>query len=57
MYPGFLARLGDFRARDLEGPAAFAIAGDFLYGPSVEGAVLSGFHAADRLIRRMNVNS
>jgi len=51
-YPGYLTRLAAFRRTDLE-PPAIALAGDYLYGPSVEGAVTSGEAAADRLARRL----
>jgi protoporphyrinogen/coproporphyrinogen III oxidase len=51
-YPGYLTRLGTFRRSDLE-PPTIALAGDYLYGPSVEGAVTSGEVAADRLTRRL----
>jgi protoporphyrinogen/coproporphyrinogen III oxidase len=52
MYPGYLGRLGSFRRMCPEGRAPIAVAGDFLYGPSVEGAVSSGVDAARRLADR-----
>jgi oxygen-dependent protoporphyrinogen oxidase len=54
MYPGYLAHLGRFRAGGLESGAPLSMAGDYLYGPSVEGAVVSGFEAAERLAERIS---
>jgi len=53
MYPGFLGRLGTFRKGGVEGDSPITVAGDYLYGPSVEGAVASGFDAATRLAERV----
>ncbi|MEX2570116.1 MAG: FAD-dependent oxidoreductase [Gemmatimonadota bacterium] len=50
--PGYLRHLAAVRGDQLLGDAPFALAGDYLYGPSVEGAVHSGALAADRLLRR-----
>jgi len=52
-YPGYLSRLGEFRRTEPEGTAPIAVAGDYLYGPSIEGAVVSGQEAAARLGRRL----
>jgi protoporphyrinogen/coproporphyrinogen III oxidase len=45
-YPGYLGHLQTFRTGAITGGSRLAVAGDFLYGPSVEGAVVSGFAAA-----------
>jgi oxygen-dependent protoporphyrinogen oxidase len=51
--PGYLGHLGELRRGgfDLEGRVAFA--GDYLVGPSLEGAVTSGLRAADRLLQSL----
>lgn len=50
-HPGYLHHLG--RARSGPGEGRLAIAGDFLHSPTVEGAVLSGERAAERLLERL----
>ncbi len=52
-YPGYLGRLAAFRGGGIEGDAPLVLAGDYLYSPSVEGAVTSGITAAERLARRL----
>lgn len=52
-YPGYLGRLAAFRGGGIEGDAPLALAGDYLYSPSVEGALTSGLTAAERLLRRL----
>jgi oxygen-dependent protoporphyrinogen oxidase len=48
-YPGYLRHLRSFEDRWL--PPTVALAGDYLAAPTVEGAVLSGRRAAQRLLR------
>lgn len=55
--PGHLARLAEFRRGGPEGDGRIALAGDYLYVSSVEGAVTAGVEAADRLLRRMGPRS
>lgn len=52
-YPGYLRALGEYRDSEPEGGHPIALAGDFLYGPSMEGAVLSGEAAVERLLSRL----
>lgn len=52
-YPGYLGRLGAFRGGGIEGNGPLVLAGDYLYSPSVEGAVTSGLEAARRLLVRL----
>lgn len=52
-YPGYLGRLAGFRGGGIEGDAPLVLAGDYLYSPSVEGAVTSGIAAAERLLQRV----
>jgi oxygen-dependent protoporphyrinogen oxidase len=52
VYPGYLAHLGAFRA-GVEGDGPVALAGDYLYTPSVEGAITAGSAAARRLLERL----
>jgi protoporphyrinogen/coproporphyrinogen III oxidase len=54
MYPGYLRHLGQFRDGGVEGSYPFCIAGDYLYGPNVEGAVSSGLDAASRIAARLS---
>ena len=51
-YPGYLARLRAARDGALEGGGPIALAGDYLYSPTVEGAVAAGLDAARRLLAR-----
>lgn len=51
--PGALRRLGEFRRGVVEEEGRVALAGDYLYVSSVEGAVTAGQEAADRLLRRL----
>lgn len=54
--PGYLAHLGRFGAGAVEGDAPVALAGDYLVSPTVEGATISGWRAADRLLDRIGIN-
>lgn len=55
-YPGYLSHLGRARAGwSLPNGAAVELAGDYLFGSSVEGAVTSGAAAAERLLARRPV--
>lgn len=51
--PGFLRHLRTFRSGAVEGEGPVALAGDFLHAPGVEGAVISGEGAAERLLHRL----
>jgi oxygen-dependent protoporphyrinogen oxidase len=51
--PGSLARLPALRAIAFDSAPAAVLAGDWLYSPTVEGAVTSGLAAADRLLARI----
>jgi oxygen-dependent protoporphyrinogen oxidase len=51
---GHLCRLGAF-LDDAAWPARLAFAGDYLGGPSIEGAVTSGFRAADHLLTELGL--
>lgn len=51
-YPGYLRHLAHYRSGAVEGDGPIALAGDYLYVPSVEGAVLAGADAARRLVQR-----
>lgn len=48
--PGYPGRLPELR-RAVSGEPRIALAGDYLYAPSVEGAVVSGVRAAERVVR------
>lgn len=52
-YPGYLAHLQRFGKGAVEGGANFAICGDYLVSPSVEGATVSGMRAARRIAQRL----
>ncbi len=54
-YPGYLEHLRRFRA-NRDGDAPLVLAGDYLYAPTVEGAVVSGMAAAERLLRRLDAS-
>jgi oxygen-dependent protoporphyrinogen oxidase len=51
--PGSLGRLPALRAAAFDSSASAVLAGDWLYSPTVEGAVTSGLAAADRLLSRI----
>jgi uncharacterized protein with NAD-binding domain and iron-sulfur cluster len=51
--PGSLGRLPALRSLAFESAPAAVLAGDWLYSPTVEGAVTSGLAAADRLLARI----
>jgi oxygen-dependent protoporphyrinogen oxidase len=53
--PGSLARLVGLRAEVEGADGRVALAGDYLRAPTVEGAVASGFDAAERLRRRLGL--
>jgi oxygen-dependent protoporphyrinogen oxidase len=52
--PGSLARLKDARLPAFEGDGRIALAGEYLYAPTVEGAAHSGVMAAERVLRRVS---
>lgn len=52
-YPGYLSRLAVFRRQGVEEDAPVAVAGDYQYASSVEGAVTAGLQAAERLLARL----
>ncbi|HST58327.1 MAG TPA: FAD-dependent oxidoreductase [Longimicrobium sp.] len=51
--PGSLGRLPALRAAAWDSSPRAVLAGDYLYAPTVEGAVTSGLAAADRLLSRL----
>lgn len=50
--PGSLGRLPALRSLAFDGAPRAVLAGDWMYAPTVEGAVTSGLAAADRLLAR-----
>ncbi|MBW3629036.1 MAG: FAD-dependent oxidoreductase [Gemmatimonadetes bacterium] len=56
VYPGYLAHLGTFRQGGVEKNERVVLAGDYLYTPSVEGAVTAGTTAARRLRERLTAS-
>lgn len=52
-YPGYLRHLQRFRDGEVEGQGKTVYAGDYLHAPSVEGAVVAGIRAAERLLARL----
>ena len=52
-YPGYLRHLTRHRSGEVEGEGPIALAGDYLYMPSVEGAVVAGADAARRIVKRI----
>ena len=53
-YPGYFAHLAAFRG-GVEGSGRIVLAGDYLYTPSVEGAVTAGGRAARRLLEAVPI--
>jgi oxygen-dependent protoporphyrinogen oxidase len=51
--PGDLGRLPGLRAAAWDSSPRAVLAGDYLYAPTVEGAVTAGLGAADRLLSRL----
>jgi oxygen-dependent protoporphyrinogen oxidase len=51
--PGMLGRLPALRAAAWDSSPRAVLAGDYLYAPTVEGAVTAGLAAADRLLSRL----
>lgn len=51
--PGTLGRLPALRAAAWDASPRAVLAGDYLYAPTVEGAVTAGLGAADRLLSRL----
>jgi len=51
--PGSLGRLPALRSLAFDSAPSAVLAGDWLYSPTVEGAVTSGLAAADRLLSRL----
>ncbi len=50
---GHYGRLATFARGAMEGDARIALAGDYLVAPTVEGAVASGWRAAERIAARL----
>ena len=55
--PGALGRLPSLRAAAWDAAPRAVLAGDYLYAPTVEGAVTAGHAAADRLLARVRSRS
>jgi oxygen-dependent protoporphyrinogen oxidase len=56
-YPGHAGTLPALRAAAFDAAERVALAGDYLYAPTVEGAVTSGLAAAERVASRIVSNS
>jgi predicted NAD/FAD-dependent oxidoreductase len=52
-YPGHLGALPALRSAAFDAADRVALAGDYLYAPTVEGAVTSGLAAAERVASRI----
>jgi len=57
MRPGSLAHLARARGGVLDAEPRIALAGDYLYAPTVEGAVTAGLRAADRIASALHLPS
>jgi oxygen-dependent protoporphyrinogen oxidase len=55
-YPGHLGALPALRSAAFDAAERVALAGDYLYAPTVEGAVTSGLAAAERVASRIVPN-
>ncbi|HEX2095352.1 MAG TPA: NAD(P)/FAD-dependent oxidoreductase [Longimicrobiaceae bacterium] len=50
--PGYLTGLGELRRVAQQGEGGIVLAGDYLYAPTVEGAVTAGVRAAEQVLKR-----
>ncbi|HEY0036782.1 MAG TPA: FAD-dependent oxidoreductase, partial [Longimicrobium sp.] len=55
-YPGHLGALPALRSAAFDAAERVALAGDYLYAPTVEGAITSGLAAAERVASRIVPN-